>query len=149
MSTDDFEKAISTTWYNELGSMMELTAKGGQLSGRYNSTSGAADGWYKLVGLYDSAPLPDNFGTSLTWTVQWNNDTRRSQSNTAWNGQFHANNGNPYIRVMWMLSHSTIVREEWRSIWAGLDNFTPVKPTEQEVKAKLATLTAFANGHPV
>jgi len=131
-------QTLTGLWRNELGSLMNLTANGGNLTGQYNSAKGNASYWYNLVGLYDPSPAPDN-GTSLSWTVQWNNTAHgNSHSNTAWNGQFQANGSTPYIRAMWFLSTGTTPADEWGSIRTGLDMFYP---TQIQI--------AFANERPV
>jgi len=69
-------------------------------TGRYNSTTDAALGWYDLFKYYDFFP-PSGMGTTLTWTVQWNSiTTGSSNANTSWNGQFFASSDKPYIRAM-------------------------------------------------
>lgn len=144
------EQALTGIWYNELGSIMNLTASNGSLTGLYNSAKGAAQGNYNLVGLYDPNP-PSDEGTTLSWTIQWvNSILGNSHSNVAQNGQFHANDGETkYIRTMWFLSSSSSSDEEWGSVQAGLDTFTPIPPTNEKVKAKQARVAAFANGQPV
>jgi len=44
--------SLSGTWYNELGSIMEIydIVDEGVLEGRYNSNVGDAESWYVLQG---------------------------------------------------------------------------------------------------
>jgi len=147
-SDDELMISLTGTWYNELGSEMELAAAGGYLAGKYNSHKGKASGWYEFFGRYDP-DAPSDKGTTISWTVQWKNDGQsNSHSITSWSGQFFKIDGKtPYIRTMWMLSYSTTHGEEWGSVLIGADKFTQKKPGSEEIEIKLSMLAAL--GHPV
>jgi len=145
---------ITGTWYNELNSVMEVIAKDGKLTGRYKSAKGDAEDWYNLIGYHDpsTAVGSGNYGATLSFTVQWNNNSVKgnSHSNVIQNGQFFKFDDNSkYIRTMWLLSSGSKPADEWRSVQAGLDKFKPHKRTPEEIEKKLAMLAEMGHAHPL
>ncbi|KIY65060.1 Avidin/streptavidin [Cylindrobasidium torrendii FP15055 ss-10] len=119
--------SINGTWYNELGSYVELEASpDGTLSGRYNSAVGQATHEYVLTGRYDTRSHRFD-GATLGWTVNWENDRKYSPSTTVWSGQYFSGNKGESIRTQWLLTSSTWERSAWQSTLIGADIFTREK----------------------
>jgi hypothetical protein len=121
---------ISGTWYNELNSTMELAVNGKQLSGRYTSAVGQAQGPYELTGYLDV----DDATPTLGWVVVWKNAKAHAPSVTAWSGQAQTVLGEQLIDTTWLLTRSTAVQEEWESTMIGKDVFRRTKATAEEVE---------------
>ena len=136
---------ISGTWYNELGSMMQLTEADGALGGIYNSAVGHAEYEYTLVGRYDTEP--GSGGQAMSWTVVWQNAYGNSQSATAWAGQYQTlAGGEEEIFAMWLLaSEVEDPGDDWSATQVGQDIFSRVAPTEDEIQAHRARRSA---SHP-
>ena len=62
---------LAGTWYNELGSKMEITENGSLLAGTYKSGV-SAEGTYSLTGAFDQNPVA-NKGQSFGFVVAWQN----------------------------------------------------------------------------
>ncbi|KAJ7224590.1 chaperoned ruthenium Metallodrugs that recognize Telomeric Dna [Mycena pura] len=98
---------LSGTWYNELGSVMEIKADGhGGITGTYNSKVGDATNFYDLTGRFDSAP-PHGEGTSVGWAR---------------------------ILTHWLLTSSTKPPDVWSSTNIGNDTFTRKKPSAADIE---------------
>ncbi|KAF7295673.1 Avidin family protein [Mycena indigotica] len=139
---------LTGTWYNELGSVMSLTAdENGGLTGTYNSAVGDAEFEYVLTGRFDTTP-PDGEGVSLGWAVAWKNGYRDANSTTTWSGQFYPGDtaDDNTIVTQWLLTSSTTPANNWDSTAIGNDLFTPNAPDDATVaKAKAAS---FASPRP-
>jgi len=124
---------VSGLWYNELNSTMELAVNGKQLTGRYVSAVGQAQGPYELTGFLDV----DDASPTLGWVVVWKNARAYAQSVTAWTGQAQTAGGEELIDTTWLLTRSTAVQEDWESTMIGKDLFRRVRASAEEVhKAK-------------
>jgi len=115
---------LSGTWFNELGSVMNLTATtDGSISGLYCSAVGNATNFYTLTGRFDpSTTIPTGEGVSLGWVVNYANADENADSTAAWSGQFFA--ANATILTQWLLTSSTTPADEWESTNVGHDQFT-------------------------
>lgn len=99
------DRNIIGTWYNELGSVMEISqASDGQFSGHYYTRVGNAQLYtYDLIGRYDADPN----GRTLGWTVAWYNALNGSSgSTTTWSGQYQVDS-EPRILTTWLLTVQT------------------------------------------
>jgi hypothetical protein len=117
---------ISGTWFNELGSVMNITAEtDGSLSRRYCSAVGTAINFYNLVGRFDSAPQT-GVGVSIGWVVSYQNSQLNAHSTASWSGQFFAGSQfiNQTILTQWLLTSSTTQPNVWESTQVGHDEFT-------------------------
>jgi hypothetical protein len=139
---DQVVKDISGTWYNQLGSKMELTkdASGG-LTGEYDSAVGSAKYKYTLTGRFDTSP-PSGEGTSVGWVVTFHNSWGNAHSTATWSGQyFNVGSSGETILTHWLLTTSTTAANVWESTNIGHDTFTRNQPSAAEVEqAKLLTV---------
>jgi Avidin family len=127
-------QAITGTWYNQLGSIMIVTATGdGGLTGTYESAVGNAENKYVLTGRYDNAPATDGSGTALGWTVAWRNEFRNAHSVTTWSGQYFGGDQERII-TQWLLTSGTTSANEWRSTLVGHDLFTRTEPSAAAIE---------------
>jgi hypothetical protein len=117
---------INGTWYNELGSSMNIEQDGNQIFGSYQTAVGQAQGPYSLVGFVN--PSPDASQT-LAWTVTWQNASGNSLSTTAWCGQAQTINNVPTITAMWLMTGETAPAGDWGATQIGQDVFTPNPPS--------------------
>ena len=126
----DVVTGLTGTWFNELGSQMNLTASSdGFLSGNYSSAVGTAIDFYTLTGRFDTQP-PSGRGVSLAWTVTYLNNRLNAHSTAGWSGQFFPGS-NPQILTQWLLTTSSTLANVWSSVNIGHDAFTQVKPAVQ------------------
>ncbi|WP_435157406.1 avidin/streptavidin family protein [Amycolatopsis sacchari] len=125
--------SLAGTWYNELGSVMNLTVSAdGELSGTYESAVGDAESTYPLRGGYDIAPVSGT-GTALGWTVAWHNSFRNAHSTTSWSGQYYGGTGERIV-TQWLLTSGTTPADQWQSTLVGHDEFTRTAPTAAQVE---------------
>lgn len=123
------------TWYNELGSLMELTIDGANVTGVYQTAVGDASGIYELVGRVDIDGDPDGNGQAIGWSVSWTNDDQgSSHSVTSWSGQYQMNNGEEEITTLWLLTSETSPDYDWAATQINQDVFTRNPPTEEDVQ---------------
>ncbi|KAJ8514904.1 hypothetical protein ONZ45_g7600 [Pleurotus djamor] len=128
------QSAITGTWYNELGSRMDLTANDdGSLTGKYHSAVGDVPKIYALSGQYNLKSLAGR-GVSLSWTVSFEVDTGDTHihSTSAWSGQFFAS-PEPVILTQWLLTRSGEREDLWESTHVGHDEFAKVKPSHEQI----------------
>lgn len=118
---------INGTWYNQLGSQMDLTANGKNISGNYHTTVGDASGIYELTGKIDT-DLDDS--TAIGWIVLWNNQYGSSDSVTGWSGQVQIIDGVETIVTTWLLTAETENDDSWHSTLIGKDVFTRQQPPQ-------------------
>ena len=138
--------SIAGTWFNELGSEMELTIDDkGSISGHYISKVGEAKGQYILVGRYDLKPAADH-GTALGWSVSWLNDQLDANSVTSWSGQYLAVDEERIV-TLWLLATETLPADLWESTLVGQDIFTRTAPSTEQVERRLRI--GAASSHPL
>jgi len=141
------QMAIDGTWYNELGSTMTITTSPeGTVAGQYVSLVGDAPGSYDLVGRFDSQQVPGEVGTTVGWSVAWQNETTDVHSVTVWAGQYF-DGGSERIMTTWLLDMQTSPENLWESTVVGQDMFGRIQPTPQEVQNKLRL--GAAASHPL
>ena len=129
---------LEGTWYNELGSEMNLQVEGNSVSGTYQTAVGDAQGIYNLAGTTDTEPYGQS--QAVGFTVAWVNKSGNSHSVTAWSGQLQMIDGQEILTATWLLTQETDPGHDWASTLVGMDVFTRNKPskTESEKRAKLA-----------
>ncbi len=139
--------SASGTWYNELGSMMNLAVEGTSVTGTYHTSVGDADGIYQLVGSLDVDGDPSTKGQAIAWIVVWRNEAHgSSHSITAWSGQYQLIDGVEEIETLWLLTSEVQTNDDWASTQINKDFFTRVQPSQQAiVKAKKKRIPA----HPI
>jgi len=127
---------IDGTWYNELGSVMVLTATpDGNLTGTYESKVGNAAGMYAVNGRYDVAPSAGD-GVALGWAVSWANTSENAHSVSTWSGQMFGD-GEPRLMTTWLLTSATTPDELWEATLVGQDVFIRDAPTAAAVAERL------------
>jgi hypothetical protein len=126
---------IEGTWYNELGSMMEISVNGASISGTYWTAVGNASGRYALVGQINTSPNAG--GQAVAWTVVWNNQSGSSNSVTAWSGQYQTIQGSEEIYTFWTLTSELDPDEDWQAANIGQDTFTRNAPNPQQIERAL------------
>ena len=123
------------TWYNEIGSQMNLQCVGKNISGTYHTSVGNASGIYNLSGQMDT-DLDQS--TAIGWVVVWNNEYGSSDSITAWSGQVQTVDGVLYIVTTWLLTSETEQDDNWHSTFIGKDIFTKTQPSEEERRKNIS-----------
>ena len=129
--------SLEGTWYNELGSTMQIEplAGDGSLSGSYEtavSSSGCAQGAFSLAGRTDV----DRGGQTVGFSVCWLNQGSECNSSTSWSGQYQTVNGEEQITALWLLTQATPPASDWASTLVGQDLFTRQPPTSDEIAAR-------------
>ncbi|KAF7290728.1 Structural origins of high-affinity biotin binding To Streptavidin [Mycena indigotica] len=146
---------LTGTWYNELGSCVELAAdRLFGLSGKYNSSVGEAASEYFLGGTFDRALAAgadggSGKGVTLGWSVGWNNAANGdSHSASTWAGQvfFGGDPAGDVITTQWLLTVSTASTRVWASTNAGADVFRRTQPDAATVARVKAA--GFGAAHP-
>ena len=127
--------AVGQVWHNELGSTMEIQSADpvtGVFGGIYNSLVGDAERWYVLTGRQNTD------GTSVGWTVNWQNSFRNAQSVTTWSGQQQLSGADLVIITTWLLTSETTPDKDWKSTLVGFDHFSLQQPSpETKERAKI------------
>lgn len=121
---------IAGIWYNELGSMMDLTVVGNTLTGNYMTAVGNARGKYPLYGAFVPAVGETQ---AVGWTVAWVNESGSSRSVTGWSAQYQDFSGNETIIATWLLTQETTQDQDWASTLVGRDTFSRTAPTAAQV----------------
>lgn len=122
---------LAGTWYNQLGSRMELTVLQGLVTGWYETAVGNASGRYDLAGRTDTdADRAQNIG----WAISWENQGGSSDSVTAWSGQLQQIDGEEIISTTWLLTIETKPSSNWKSTLVGKDVFQRTQPDDNSVK---------------
>ena len=120
-----FQLEASSTWYNELGSVMVLNADGnGGLTGTYKSAVGTSPVPVALSGRY-TLQNPITIGWSVAWSAV--------NATTSWSGQAIVINGVQTIVTTWLLTSQTSQSDEWESTMIDQDVFTQTPPTEEQI----------------
>ena len=127
--------AVAGTWYNELGSVMDLEVSGSTLSGTYQTAVGDAKWIYRLVGSIDTLPITG--GQAIGFVVAWVNEYGTSNSVTAWSGQYQIIDGTEEILTQWLLTHETSPEDDWASTLINNDVFTRTPPTPEQIARRL------------
>ncbi|ASO20246.1 hypothetical protein FHR81_000069 [Actinoalloteichus hoggarensis] len=124
---------ITGTWYNQLGSIMVITAgTDGSLTGTYESAVGNAENTYVLTGRYDT-DSPTGQGIPLGWVVAYENSFRNAHSVATWSGQYF-DGTEERINTQWILTSSTTPADEWTSARLGHDEFSRVEPSPADIE---------------
>ena len=123
--------SIAGTWYNELGSVMNLEVNGSVLTGTYQTAVGDAEGIYNLTGGVDTSPLAGK--QAVGFVVAWVNQYGSSNSATAWSGQYQTMEGIEEIQTQWLLTQETSPEDDWLSTLVNHDVFTRTAPTPEQV----------------
>lgn len=125
--------AAKGTWYNELGSKMELKITGASITGTYQTKVGDASGIYELVGSLDVDGDYLKEGQAIAWVVVWNNKAHgSSHSVTAWSGQYQVTDGEEEIVSLWLLTGETPPGNDWSATRINQDIFRREPPTAQD-----------------
>lgn len=109
---------FSGSWTNQLGSTMDLSQKGEQITGTYTSSVSGGGGTVQgdLSGWVDE--------DLIAFTVNW----KGAGSLTAWTGQLAEENKVETITTLWHLVMNVEDDDEdtdlWKSTFAGTDKFT-------------------------
>nr|BAH20870.1 tamavidin1 [Pleurotus cornucopiae] len=128
----DVQSLLTGTWYNELGSTMNLTAnKDGSLTGTYHSNVGEVPPTYHLSGRYNLQP-PSGQGVTLGWAVSFENTSANVHSVSTWSGQYFSEPAE-VILTQWLLSRSSEREDLWQSTHVGHDEFSKTKPTKEKI----------------
>jgi hypothetical protein len=128
---------ISGTWFNELGSTMQLNVSGSTISGTYNTGVGSASGDYTVLGQIDTAA--SGTASATGWTVAWNNAAGSSHSATSWSGLYQPQAaGTEEIYTLWLMAREMSEHNQWDAINVGQDTFTRTAPGAEVVAARQA-----------
>jgi hypothetical protein len=130
--------SIDGTWYNELGSVLTISAQGSTVSGTYQTAVGNAKGIYPLIGFINSDTDP-----AVGWTVLWSNQYGDSNSLTVWAGQYYSEDN--VIVTMWLLRTEAPETQNWAATQVGEDIFYPSQ-AQAQARGSVASLRAPA--HP-
>jgi hypothetical protein len=128
---------IDGTWYNELGSVMNLVSNGTAVSGMYDTGVGDASGHYALTGYVDNDENP-----AVGWIVLWKNQAGGdSNSLTVWAGQYFPSDdpAKEALIAVWLLRREAPDEDDnWKATLVGQDTFGRVKgqpPAVQDIAA--------------
>jgi hypothetical protein len=118
---------LAGTWFNELGSQMDLKVDGVSVTGTYVSAVGKAKGPYAIVGRTEASP---DGSQSVGFSVVWENkETGNLGCCTAWSGQLQMPDGGAeQIVTTWILTGDTLAADDWNSTKIGQDTFRRDKP---------------------
>jgi hypothetical protein len=122
---------IAGTWYNELGSVMNLNVNGSVLSGSYQTAVGNAQGIYALTGGLDSLPFSGE--QAAGFVVAWINQYGTSNSVTTWSGQYQVISGVEQIHTLWLLTGETYPQDNWASTLIHNDLFMRTQPSKEQI----------------
>jgi len=122
MARENAGDRISGTWFNQLGSRLEMhdDANGG-LTGWFDVMSGTEAGKNPLTGYVEPNP---GGAVALGFAVSW----QRTRSVTVWSG--HLAEGGDVIDTTWLLSGGSIGHGSWGSTLVGHDVFRRESDTE-------------------
>ncbi len=119
----DVATRISGTWYNQLGSRLELHADStGRLSGTFHSGVGGAAVPCAVTGSFD--PAPHHEVSVVGFVVLWPD----AHAVTVWSGHYHPDED--VITAMWLLAGECNDQGEWRSTHVGHDLFSRTAVTD-------------------
>jgi hypothetical protein len=130
--------SIAGSWYNELGSHMDLhIGDDSSVTGHYWPAVGDARGRYPLFGWVEPA-AGQTGSTALGWVVLWRNEMWNSHSVTAWSGQYQVVNGQEHVLALWLLAAETNPDDDWKSTQDGADTFQRTRPSTTQVALRQA-----------
>lgn len=121
---------FSGIWTNGLGSQMELTSNGNQLSGVYSTAVGSPppSAQFALSGWVN--------GDLISFCVNWANAGGDYGSMTAWVGQHTKQGGEERIDTMWHLVKNIEDKDEpsdlWSAFLSGCNRFTKAVPNSSQ-----------------
>ena len=132
---------IKGIWYNELGSMMNITTvndKDGTISGNYQTAVGndAKIPTYSLIGMVNKSDVNHPNGQAIGWTVFWPDVYSHPHTSavTTWSGQYKLDiDGHEEIITFWLLTTETPSSDDWEATKIGQDTFTRDQPTNQDI----------------
>lgn len=128
-------KNLAGTWYNELGSKIELVVRNdGTIEGVYEVVPGGVVNIYKAVGAADMSAFEGN--RSFGFVVSWNNNYQNQHSITAWSGQYRRIDGEEVLTATWLLTRETRPQDGWASTLVGSDVFKRTPPSISDVNRK-------------
>ncbi|KAL4223588.1 hypothetical protein ACF0H5_017058 [Mactra antiquata] len=120
-TSHDNVASIEGTWKNDQGSILELEASDGLITGKYLPGVGNAVGHYDVIGKYMSAG-PKNDKLIVSWVVSWHNDADgNSESSTTWNGIYYPEEGVMYTKYLIVSFQDRA--NYWKSTLSGSDEF--------------------------
>jgi hypothetical protein len=119
--------SVAGSWYNDLGSQMDIVVNGAQINGTYWTAVGDASGRYELIGFIDTT-VPSPGGQAIGWTVVWNNARGTSNSVTTWSGQFQSDGGIEEIVAFWLLTSEQLSANDWGATQIGKNTFRRTQP---------------------
>lgn len=126
--------AISGKWYSPVGSLLELEEHGAELKGKFNSTENQGGGAFDVHGSIDpDGSLPNR---ALSFSVAWIKGSApvEYRSVTSYTGQYHNEDGEEVIDVVFLLVNETTPAKSYASVFVASDVFTRNPPSDEEVK---------------
>lgn len=130
-------------WYNELGSVMNISVSGNSVWGSYYTAVGRAVDTYPVAGRIDATPYA--YGQAIGWVVSWQNAYLNSHSATTWCGQYQSTADGEEIVALWLLVSETPPDRDWESTQVGQDVFTRTPPSEEQIEVNRHRL---GSSHP-
>ncbi len=115
---------LAGTWHNDHGSELDLVVDGNQLTGRFRSGTGLAQGRTEVAVAGFLA------GNLVAFTANFG----AQGSLTSWVGHVLMENGVPRIHATWTMCvelPANTANELWRGIWTGADVFDRGTATEE------------------
>ena len=129
---------VAGSWYNELGSQMDLNvADDGSVTGQYWTAVADAAGRYLLVGWAEPAAGVSG-SVAAGWPLCDAHAGRNSHSVTTWSGQYQVINGEEHILALWLLATETTVGEDWKSVLIDTDTFQCTQPEATQTAVRQA-----------
>jgi hypothetical protein len=122
-------KNLAGTWYNELGSRVELAIKpDGQIEGHYFTAVGGSAGEFRLTGQADIHSRENS--RAFGFVVAWTNSMVNEHSVTVWSGLYHHVGKEEVLSTTWLLTRETATAEQWTSTLVGTNTFRRTPPEE-------------------
>ena len=125
---------LNGTWYNELGSKMELQENEKTITGKYITAVGGGQGEYDLVGRTDT---DYDKSKNVGFVVSWENEHGSCDSVTSWSGQMQIINGEEVITTTWLLTKESEPFSNWKDTLVDKDIFTRKKPSDTDIQEKM------------
>jgi hypothetical protein len=137
---------IEGTWWNELGSQMDIVPDNADprgFKGTYHTNVGdAQEKSYPIVGRYDDYGQSDQ---TIGWIVAFDppdpakeGDPPNKPSLTAWSGQVHEVDFQGrtvvFIATTWILTRMTDPGDDWRSTLVNRDYFFRNRPSSDQIE---------------
>ena len=112
-------------WCNQLGSYMELSVNGSDVTGKYVTAVGRADGPYDIRG---RRVINEDGSQVVGFVVAWQNEKYgNSHSVATWCGQLQIIDGQEMITTLWLLTRQKQPKDNWESVNINKDVFTRCK----------------------